>query len=121
MHPSPAPSHNFSPLTIPSPSQLTLLLSTLPLRQLLQNPPLQRLRLRRTRPPALHLTIPTDQKFFEIPFHTLQAEKAGRGGFQVFEERGCGGAVDVEFGEDGEGDAVVELAEGLDGVVVALG
>ena len=116
MHPSPAPSH-----TILSPSQLTLLLLHLPLLQLLQNPPLQRLRLRRTRPPPLHLPIPPHQKLFEIPFHALHAEEAGRGCFEIFKERRGGGAVDVEFGEDGEGNAVVKLAEGLDGVIVALG
>ena len=107
-----------NPITLPS--QFTLLL-TPPLLQLLQNPPLQRLRLRRTRPPPLHLSISPHQKLFEIPFHTLHTKQAGCGCFQIFEEWGGGRAVDVKFGEDGEGDAVVELAKGLDGIVVALG
>ena len=98
-------------------SQLTL--GTLRLPQRLQNWPLQRLRLRRTRPPAQNLPIPTHQELFKIPLHPLQAHQAGRLGLQVFKQRVRRGTVDIRFAEDGERDAVVGQTEGLDGVIVA--
>lgn len=70
-------------------------------------------------PSALDLAILANQEFFKVPLDSLQAHETGLLALHPLED-GLGlVAVDVGFAEDGEGDAVVELAELLDGVIVA--
>lgn len=68
----------------------------------------------------LDLAISADEKLLKVPLDPLQAHDAG---LLLFHPLPHGlGLVTVHVGlaEDGEGDAVVELAEALD-VIVAAG
>jgi len=87
--------------------------------QLLQNRLLQRLWLRSTSPPPLNLPIPPHQPLLKIPLNPLHAQQSWFLFFEPFKQGiGCI-AVYVGFTHDGEGDAVVYEAEGLDVVVCA--
>lgn len=99
-------------------SQLRLRLPTF-LPKFLQNRLLQRLRLRRARPPLHHLPIGTDQELLEIPLYPLHPHQPGDLLLHPLKHRLRLVAVHVRLPQDGEGDAVVELAELLDRVVVA--
>lgn len=96
-----------------------LLCFGLTLLQLLQNRGFQTLRLRRARPPLLDLPILADQKLFKVPLDPLQAHQPGLALLHPLVDGLGVGAVDVGLAEDGEGDAVVGEAEGLDVVVAA--
>ena len=90
-----------------------------PLLQLLLNIRLQALGFTRARPPLHTLSIATNQELLEIPLDALQAQETR---FAVLHPLPHGldiAAVDFGFAEHGEGDAVVDLAEGLDVVVGA--
>jgi hypothetical protein len=103
------------------PSQFVLSSHSAPLLslQLRLNRSLQSLRLSSTRPSALNLTILANQELFKVPLDSLQTHETGLLCLHPL-EYGLGlVAVDVGFAEDGETDAVVELAEFLDGVVGA--
>ena len=89
------------------------------LLQFLQDIPLKCVRLRHAAPPALHLSIATHKKLLEIPLDPLHSHEARCLLLHPFPYRLSVVAVDVGLAEDGEGDAVVELAEGLDVVVGA--
>jgi len=87
--------------------------------QLSLNRGLQSLRLGGACPSALDLAILANQELFKVPLDSLQAHEARLLCLHPL-EYGLGlVAVDVCFAEDGEADAVVELAELLDGVVGA--
>lgn len=89
------------------------------LLQLRLNRALQTLRLRRASPPLHTLSILRDKELLEVPLNPLQAHDAG---FAVLHPLPHGldlRPVDVCFAEYREGDAVVELAEGLDVFVAA--
>lgn len=96
--------------------QSTLLLGLL---NLLHNRILQRLRLRQTRPPPNNLAVRRDQELLKVPLDTLQAQHAGLLLLHPGPHGGRAVAVDVQLAQHGEGDAVVDLAEGLDVVVGA--
>lgn len=89
------------------------------LSQLLQDGRLQRLRLGSRRPAPLDGPVLADQELLKVPLHHLQAEQAGLLRLEPLEEGARVVAVDVDLGHDGEGDAVVELAELLDLLVGA--
>lgn len=89
-------------------------------RQRIKNRLLERLWLSRRRPPPNHLTVLPDQELLKVPLDPLNAKQAGLLLGEPLEERGGGVAVDVDLLHDGEGHAVVDLAEVLD-VVVASG
>ena len=109
--------HNESSINLPH-TQTHLQLS-LGLTQLLQNRLLQRFRLRSTSPSPLNLPISSDQPLLEIPLDSLQSQQSRFLLLQPLKE-GIGFiAVDVRLAHDGKGDAVVDLAEGLDGIVCA--
>lgn len=59
------------------------------------------------------LAVAADEEFGEVPFDGV-AGGAGCGGFEEGVEGVGFGAVHVDFGHEGEGDAEVEGAEGLD-------
>lgn len=80
---------------------------------------LQRLRLGGARPAVLDLAVPADEELLKVPLDALQAQDTGLLLLHPLEDRGCGVAVDVDLAEDGEGDAVVDLAEALDLLVGA--
>lgn len=65
------------------------------------------------------LSISADNELLKIPFDGLDAHDTGHRVLQPGEDGGGVFAVDVELSEDGEGDAVVNLAEGLNVVVGA--
>ena len=97
----------------------SLLLLPTPLLDLLQNRPLQRLRLRRTRPPLHHLPIRADQKLLKIPFHPLHTHEAGHLLLQPLPHRLRFIAIHIRLAQHGETDAVIGEAELLDRIVVA--
>ena len=72
-----------------------------------------------TRPPPLHAPVPPDKKLLKVPLDPLQAEHAGLLGLEPVPQRLRRRAVDVDLGKNGERDAVVALAEGVDVVVGA--
>lgn len=84
------------------------------LLQLLGDNLLQTLRLRSARPPTLHLSIPSDQELLKVPLDHLQAHQTGLLLLHPLPKRVGVGAVDIRLLHDGEADAIVELAEGLD-------
>lgn len=84
------------------------------LLQLLLDRGLQGLRLRGAGPPADDLPILADQKLLKVPLDALQAHDSGLLVLQEVVQRAGLVAVDVDLAEHGEGDAVVELTEGLD-------
>ena len=89
------------------------------LPQLLLNHTLQPLGLRSTSPPPLDLSIPPNQKLLKIPLDSLQTHNPWSTLLHPLVHGLDFVAVDFGFTQDGEGDAVVELAEGLDFVVAA--
>lgn len=89
------------------------------LLQLLQHCLLQRLRLSRGRPAFLDLAVPADEELFKVPLDALEAHEAGLLVLEPAEDGAGRVAVDVDLLQDGEGDAVVDLAEALDVVVGA--
>jgi len=87
--------------------------------QLSLNRSLQSLRLGGACPSTLDLAILANQELFKVPLDSLQAHEARLLCLHPL-EYGLGlVTIDVCFAEDGEADAVVELAELLDGVVGA--
>lgn len=80
---------------------------------------LQRLRLGGARPAVLDLAIPANEELLKVPLDALQAKNTGLLLLQPLENWVCGVAVDVDLAEDGEGDAVVNLAEALNLLVGA--
>jgi hypothetical protein len=97
----------------------TLQLRLSALLQLRQNNTLQILRLLRTRPPLHNLAISPNQKLLEIPLNPLQAHQARFLLLHPLKQRLCVVAVDLSLSHDGERDAVVDLAKGLDVVIGA--
>jgi hypothetical protein len=89
------------------------------LLQLLLNCALQSRRRRRTRPPTHHLPLAINQELLEIPLDPRQAHDPRFALLHPFVDRFGLVAIDISFAEDGEGDAVIDLAEGLDFVVAA--
>jgi len=89
------------------------------LSQRLQDRLLQTLRLRSRSPPVQNLSILANQELFKVPLDSLHAHETWHLLLQILEYRFCLVAVDVRLTEDGERDAVVELAKLLDGVVVS--
>lgn len=87
--------------------------------QLSLNRSLQSLRLSGARPSTLDLAILANQELFKVPLDSLQAHEAGLLCLHPLEYGLSLVAVDICFAEDREADAVVELAEFLDGVVGA--
>lgn len=86
-------------------------------RKLLEDGLLERLGLGGAGPAALDLAVAADEELLKVPLDPLHAQEAR---LLVLEplEHGLGlVAVDVDLAHDGEGDAVVELAEALDLVV----
>ena len=70
-------------------------------------------------PAALDLAVLADEELFKVPLDPLEAHEAGLLVLEPDEEGVRVVAVDVGLLHDGEGDAVVELAEALDVVVGA--
>ena len=101
---------------------LSLKLALPPWRLLLNlfhNIPLQTLWLGHTPPPLHHAPIPADQELLKVPLDPLEPEQARLLRLHPLVD-GLGlVAVDVGLAEDGEADAVVELAKLLDLVVGA--
>ena len=100
----------------------TLSVSTLGLLSLLNfldKRVLQRLRLGERRVAGDDLSIGANNELLEVPLDGLDAHDTGHLFLQPSEDGGGVFAVHVELPEDGESDAVVELAEGLDVVVGA--
>ena len=91
----------------------------LQLLNLTQDRRLQRLRLRGTRPPSNNLPIPTHKKLLKIPLHPLHPHQAGLLRLQPRPHRRRPITVHIRLSENGERDAVVDGAEGLDVVVCA--
>lgn len=72
------------------------------------------------RGPAVdNLAVAADEELFKVPLDALETKQAGLLGLEPLVQRGSLVAVDVNLSHDGEGDAVVELAEALDVVVGA--
>lgn len=90
-----------------------------PLLQLRLNRPPNRLRLRGTRPTALHKPILADEELLEIPLHTLQAHQTWLLFLHPLPDGLGRGAVDVRLAEHFVADFVVEDAEVLDFRVAA--
>lgn len=88
--------------------------------QSIQNISFKALWLRSTRPSSLHLPIFSHEPFLKIPLHSLQAQYARLLRLQPLEQWLCIGAVHFGLAKDGEADAVVGKAEGLNSVVVTL-
>lgn len=65
-------------------------------------------------PAALDLPVAADEELFKVPLDAAEAHDAGLLLLEPAEERVGGVAVDVDLLHDGEGDAVVDLAELLD-------
>ncbi len=80
---------------------------------------LERLGLGGRRPAANDLALVVDQELLKVPLDALEAQQAGLLGLEPLEEGAGVVAVDVDLGHDGEGDAVVDLAELLDLFVAA--
>lgn len=87
------------------------------LRNLLQHITLQGLWLLRTRPPLHDLPVSANQELLKVPLDALHAHQARLLALDVLPQRVRIIAVDLRLTEDGEGDAVVDLAELLDLVV----
>jgi len=87
------------------------------LAKLLENGLLERLWLGDAGPAALDLAVAADEELFKVPLDSLHAEKTRLLGLEPLEQRLGLVAVDVDLAHDGEGDAVVELAELLDVIV----
>src|SRR5258708_30883318 len=58
-----------------------------------------------------HLAGAVDEEFGEIPLDAFAAEHAGFLVLEIFVERMRASAVDVDLGEHGKADAVIDLAE----------
>ncbi len=67
-----------------------------------------------TRPSSLNLAILVHQPLLKVPLNSLHAQKSRLLLFQPLEQRIRFIAVHIGLAHDGERDAVVELAEGLD-------
>ena len=90
-----------------------------PLSQGLLDGLLQALGLAGRRPPLENLAVLADEELLKVPLDALKAHEARLLRLEEL-EHGLGVvAVDLSLAEDRERDAVVELAELLDGVVVA--
>ena len=63
--------------------------------------------------------VPAHQELFKIPLDPLEAQQARRLRLEPLVHGLRPVAVDLRLAQDGERDAVVAQAEGLDGVVVA--
>lgn len=98
---------------------IILSLSRLFLLQLVEDGLLQALGLGGAGPAALDLAVAADEELFKVPLDALEAHDAGLLLLEPLEEGVGGVAVDVNLLHDGEGDAVVDLAEVLDLVVGA--
>ena len=72
-----------------------------------------------TRPASLDLSIPSDQELLKVPLNARKAQETGLLRLEPLEDRVRVGAVDVRLLHDGEADAIVDLAEGLNLVVGA--
>ena len=87
------------------------------LRNFLEHITLQSLRLLGARPPLHNLSIPTNQELLKVPLHALHAHQPRLLALDVLPQRIGIIAIDLRLAEDGERDAVVDLAELLDLVV----
>lgn len=65
-------------------------------------------------PAALDLAVAADEELFKVPLDALEAEEARLLLLEPGPERAGAVAVDLGLLHDGEGDAVVDLAEALD-------
>lgn len=103
-------------LTLPRRSGRPLLLRFL---NLLQDCCFQRLRLGNTSPAPNDLPIGGNQELLEIPLDALQPHKSRHHLLHPCPHGRRIVAVDIQLAQHGKGDAVVDLAEGLDLVVRA--
>lgn len=97
-------------------SQGTRLLGLL---QLLDNGVLQSVGFGESRPPSHDMAISRDKELLKVPLDPLQPHHARRLLLQPSEDRRGAVTVDIQLAQDGECDAIVQLAEGLDVVVRA--
>lgn len=89
------------------------------LRNLLQDRRLQGLRLGGAGPTGLDGAVPANEELLEVPLDHLDAHDAGLLLLEPLVQVAGSIAVDVDLAHDGEGDAVIDLAEALDVVVGA--
>src|SRR5262245_10223180 len=75
---------------------------------------LQRLRLHGGRVAGEDFAVAADEEFGEIPLDPAAQDAAAFGAGEIVVERMRVGAVDVNLGEQGERDVVIERAEILD-------
>jgi hypothetical protein len=68
-------------------------------------------------PPILDFAVTTDQELFKIPLDELNAKQTGLFLLEPLEKRVCVVAIDLSLLHDGEGNAVVDLAEALDVII----
>jgi len=88
--------------------------------QCLENGLLQSLRLAGASPPLQNLAVLVNKELLKVPLDALETHETGLLLLEPLKQ-GLGlVTVDISLSEDGEGDAVVELAELLD-VIVAAG
>jgi len=99
-------------------SQLTLL-SLRTLLNFLNNVFLQPLRLRYASPSLHNLPILPNQKLLKIPLHPLQAHQSGLLRLHPLPHRLRIRAIHFRLPQDGKANAIIELAELLDLVVIA--
>lgn len=88
-------------------------------RQRVKDRLLERLGLSRRSPAADDLSVLPDEELLKVPLDPLDAKQTGLLLGEPLEERVGAFAVDVDLLHDGEGHAVVDLAEVLDVVVGA--
>lgn len=87
------------------------------LRNLLQNITLQSLWVLRAGPSVHDLPVPANQELLKVPLHALHAHQSRLLALDVLPQRVGIVAVNLRLAEDGEGNAVVDLAELLDLIV----
>lgn len=93
--------------------------SLTPVFQLRQNGTLQALGLGGAAPALLDLAVAANEEFFKIPLNPLNAEQARFLQFHPLVQRLRLVAVYFRLAQHGESDAIVDLAELLDRVIVA--